>query len=157
MKVSADAVLDKILKSKGHFVSASWKSNPSPKAAFKHVFLEKVSVGVVRAGIDYANLASVQEGIENGTRGEVQELPWGEWEKFPYLITHKGETYIRLYPSNHKVKTKYFVDSVEVDVNTFCDYLTPSAAAKILMSSEPLACFTPKVSNILGLPEEFNA
>jgi len=157
MKITAQEILSKILKSKGQFVKASWKSNPTPKALFKGTILEKVSIGVVRAGIDYSNLASVQEGIKDGTRGEVQELPWGQWEQFPYLITHKSETYIRLYPSSHKTIIKYFVNSVEVDITKFCEYLTPSAASQILNPENPLACFTVKASNIMDIPEEIAA
>ena len=159
MKITAQEILSKILKSKGQFVKASWKSNPSPKASFKGTNLEKVHIGIIRAGINYSNLASVQQGIETGLRGEVQELPWGQWELFPYLITHKSETYIRLYPSSHKTITKYFVNSVEVDSVKFCEYLTPSAAAQILNpdSENPLACFTVKASNILDIPEEIAA
>ena len=157
MKVTATDVLNKILKCKGSFVKASWKSNPKPKAAFKRVVLEKVSVGVVRAGIDYAKISSVKEGIADGTRGEVQPLPWGEWEQFPYTISHKGESYIRLYPSgNHKTKTTYFADGSVVSETEFCEYLTPSAADEILNPNpdKPLLCFTVKANNILGIPEE---
>lgn len=159
MKVTAQQVLSTILNTKGQFVKASWKSNPSPKAMFKGTILEKVSIGVVRAGIDYSNLASVQEGIESGERGEVQGLPWGQWEQFPYIISHKSESYIRLYPSNHKTITKYFVNSVEVDSTKFCEYLTPSAASQILNldPEKPLVCFTVKASNILGIPEAIAA
>jgi len=160
MKVTASEILNKILASKGQFVKASWKSNPAPKAMFKGTILEKQTIGVIRAGIDYSHLASVQDGILSGERGEVQSLPWGTWEQFPYLITHKAETYIRLYPSAiHKTKTKYFVDSIEVGTEKFCEYLTPSAALQILSPNldKPLVCFTVKASNILDVPEEIAA
>lgn len=152
--LSADMIRQKILDCKGQFVKAKWKSNPKPKASFKGIELMKVTESVVRAGIDYANLSSVQQGIENGERGEVQPLPWGEWKAFPYIIEHKGAEYLRLYPSvgNHP-KTMYFVDGNQVDKETFANYLTPSDAKKMFEDERP-DCFTIKSENILGIPED---
>ena len=159
--LSAQQITQKILNSKGQFVKAFWKSEPKPSAAFKQVKLEKITEGVVRAGIDYANLSSVQQGIASGERGEVQSLPWGEWKKnsdgtdcFPYIIEHKGTDYIRLYPSIHRPHSTFFVDGSEVDKNTFAGYLTPSEATKLLKPTEDdvPACFTIKLENILGTP-----
>ena len=68
----AEVIRQKILDAKGNFVKAYWKSNPSPAAAHKKtVVLEKVTAGVVRAGINYANLSAVKDAIEAGERGEV--------------------------------------------------------------------------------------
>ena len=77
--LTAADITNKILSCKGNFVKVFWKSNPSPAAIHKKngVVLEKVTNAVVRAGIDFANLTSVKEGIANGERGEVQSLPWG--------------------------------------------------------------------------------
>ena len=159
--LSAAEMVEKIKSAKGEFIKASWKSEPKPAAAHKGVLLEKVTTGVVRAGINYANLSAVTEAIENGERGEVQELPFGEWVKFPYIIGHtnkKGEytEYMRLYPSegiNHYPSSQFFVDGEEVDKETFAGYLTPSAAKKLLEPTEddrPL-CFTIKMHNLLPL------
>lgn len=163
VSLSAADMVNKLKSAKGEFVKASWKSNPKPSAANKGILLEKVTTGVVRAGINYANLSAVKEGIANGERGEVGELPFGEWLNgmFPYLIGHtnkQGEytEYMRLYPSpgiNHYPKSKYLVDGVEVDKTQFASYLTPSESKKLLDPEEkdiPL-CFTIKVQNILGL------
>lgn len=165
--LSADAIRDKILNSKGHFVKASWKSNPKPAAAHKSVLLEKHTVAVVQAGVNYANLSAVKEGIASGERGEVQELPWGTWYTdkltkkswFPYVIEHKDQLYIRLYPSgasNHIPKSVFYVNGEVVDKATFASYLTPSEAKKILFPTDedkPL-CFTIKSENILDIPED---
>lgn len=157
--LTAADITNNILNCKGNFVKVFWKSNPSPAAVHKKngVILEKVTNAVVRAGIDFANLSSVKEGIANGERGEVQSLPWGEWKHFPYIITHKEKEYIRLYPSvANTPKVKYFVNNAEVSKEDFAAYLTPSEANKLLNPEEkPIECFTITADNILGT-EEYN-
>lgn len=158
--LTADSVLNNILASKGGFVKVMWKSEPKPAAKFKGKNLEKITDAVCRAGIDYANLSPVKEGIASGERGEVEPLPWGEWyidstgkSMFPYLITHKDTMYVRLYPSTNKdqrPKSNFFVDGVKVDKQTFASYLTPSAAKKLLEPEDNPLCFTIKECNILG-------
>ena len=141
------ADLSLITKGTGQFVKVSFKSTKKPAAAFKGTELIKVSSGVFRSGIDFSNLSSVKDGIANGERNEVGSLPWGEWVSFPYLIAHKGEQYVRLYPSvGHKVEVKFFVNGKEVSKDEFNDFLTPSAAKP---SAEAIECFTVKASNIL--------
>lgn len=149
--LTADEILERILKAKGNFVKAIWKSNSSPAAAHKKagVVLEKHTSAVCRAGINFANLSSVQIGIEEGTRGEAQPLPWGEWKSFPYIITHKDTEYVRLYPTDSRCETIYFVNGEKVDKDTFKSYLTPSEANK-LSSGEKPECFTVKRENILS-------
>jgi hypothetical protein len=156
MSLSADAIKNKILSAKGNFVKVCWKSQPKPAASFKNVILEKVSEGVVRAGIDYANLSSVKQGIEEGTRGEVGALPWGQWKQFPYIIEHKGVDYIRLYPSvGNRTKTHYYVDGSEVSKEQFASYLTGSDAKKLMGEVEEVKeCFNVKAENILGIPTD---
>jgi hypothetical protein len=145
---TSTADLSLITQGKGQFVKVSFKSTKKPAAKFKGTNLVKVSSGVFRSGIDFANLTSVKDGIANGERGEVQSLPWGEWVSFPYLIAHKGEQYVRLYPSvGHKVETKFFVNEVEVTKDEFNSFLTPSDAKP----SEGVECFTIKASNIISV------
>jgi hypothetical protein len=153
--LTANQILEKILHSKGQFVKAVFKSNPKPAAAHKGVVLEKRTSAVCRAGIDFANLSSVKVGIEEGTRGEVQELPWGEWFAFPYLIKHNDSMYVRLYPSDTKANTLFFVNGETVDRDKFATYLTPSEAKKLTGDGERPECFTIKMENILST-EDFN-
>jgi hypothetical protein len=164
--LTAQEILDRILNSKGQFVKAVWKSNPTPAAAHKKsgITLEKHTSAVCRAGINFANLSSVQQGIEEGTRGDVQELPWGQWKVdsegnslFPYIIEHTDKTgnyceYVRLYPTDTHCNTIYYVNGEEVSKEKFAEYLTPSDAKKIIEPSDedrPL-CFTIKKDNILA-------
>jgi hypothetical protein len=152
--LTATEVINKILNTKGSFVKAYWKSNPKPAAAHKNVILEKVTSAVVRAGVNFANLSSVKDAIENGERGEVQSLPWGNWKQFPYIIEHKDAEYIRLYPStgnNHFPSSTYYVDGQVVDKGTFAEFLTESERKKLLNPEENRPeCFTVKSDNILG-------
>jgi hypothetical protein len=155
--LTADEILDKILSSKGQFVKAVWKSNPSPAAAHKKagVLLEKHTSAVCRAGINFAQLSAVKDAIAANERGEVQELPFGTWLHFPYIIKHtpKGsedeQYYVRLYPTDSRCETIYFVNGEKVDKDTFTSYLTPSEAAKLSSGEKPL-CFTIKRENILA-------
>jgi hypothetical protein len=141
--------LTKITSNKGCFVSVSFKSEKKPSAQFKGVELVKVTNGVFRSGIDFANLSSVKQGIASGERGEVQSLPWGEWVSFPYIISHKNQEYVRLYPvanPNSKLEVTYFVNGTQVSKDEFNGYLTPSDA-----KSSAVECFTVKASNILSI------
>ena len=153
--LTADDIVDRILASKGSFVKAYWRSFPKPAAAHQGVVLEKTTSAVCRAGIDFSNLGVVKEAIANGERGDVESLPWGEWSRYPYVITHKGTEYVRLYPSNapnQHPTSKFFVDGTEVTKEAFSCYLTPSESRKLISPSEddkPL-CFTVKKENIIG-------
>lgn len=174
--ITADAVRNKLLNARGQFVKASWKSNPKPKAEYKNVLLEKKTVAVVQAGVNYANLSSVKDAIASGERSaEIGELPFGQWYNdpltgkswFPYVITHrlkdsdKDEFYLRLYPSqglNHKSQSVFYVDGKEVTKEVFATYLTNSEAKKLLNPTpedRPL-CFTIKLNNLLDIPSEID-
>jgi hypothetical protein len=155
--LTAENIQENIENAKGFYVKAVWKSDVKPKASLKAHKLVKITSAVCRAGVDYANLTSVKEGIASGERGEVQSLPWGEWYKFPTVITHKGAFYYRLYPTKNKEQrpnSKFFVDGKQVDKETFAEYLTPSNAKKLMQPSE-LTCFTVKAENITGV-EDFD-
>jgi hypothetical protein len=155
--LTAEQILERILKAKGNFVKAVWKSNPTPAAAHKKagIILEKHTSAVCRAGINFANLSSVQQGIAEGTRGEVQELPFGTWLHFPYIIKHtpKGsedeQYYVRLYPTDSRSNTIYFVNGNQVDKDEFSQYLTESDKKKMYSGEKP-ECFTIKKDNILS-------
>lgn len=139
---------DKFLSCKGSFILVEYTStSDKPSAQHKGVVLSKEVRVVCRAGIDFANLQSVKDGIAMGERGGVQGLPWGVWECFPYTIAHDGQTYYRLYPSpakNHKPTVRYLVNGAEVTRDDYLAYLTPSARAK---AGQPRECFNVKAVN----------
>lgn len=74
------------------------------KAAYKNDYtaedITKESVVVARLGVRYTHISSVASKIiEQGLEASNMDLqlPWGTWdEACPYLINHKGRTYIRL-------------------------------------------------------------
>lgn len=114
----------------GAFQSVAWESEKKPSAKFKGVSLKKRCKAVARAGVNFANLKIVKEGIENGERGEVQSLPWGEWETFPFTISHNGARYVRLYLNGGQIESEYFVNGERTNKETFESYLNPSDRAK---------------------------
>ena len=139
---------EKFMEARGNFVAVSFCTTKKPASAHKGRLLEKVTTGVFRAGINFANLTSVKTAIENGERGEVQPLPWGEWYSFPYVIVHKEAYYLRLYPAkNAQLQVTYLVDGQSVTKEVFNSFLTPSDAK----ARENFECFTVKCENIIAL------
>lgn len=153
---TASQIIETLKNATGQMSSISFKGTVSTAAAFKNLNITKVTSAVVRSGIDFANLSTVKEGIENGEREEVKSLPWGEWKEFPYIIKHtnkKGEykEYVRLYPSvsaNQIPKVSYFVDGVETAKKEILKFVTDSVAKKMTEGEKP-ECFTLSSSNIL--------
>lgn len=134
---------DRFFDAKGQFIAVEYVSTSTkPASAHKHLTLSKRVRGVFRAGIDYANLSSVREGIEAGERGEVESLPWGVWDRFPYTITHRGATYFRLYPvEGSRPTVTYMIDGQPVTREAWMAVLTPSDRAKMEQGDRP-ACIT---------------
>lgn len=59
-------------------------------------------VAVVRPGIDYDNIGTVQEKRETGELpAENAGLPYGQWFQFPYVIEHKGKFQYRFTRTRH--------------------------------------------------------
>ena len=145
----ANALVAHLSEGNGQFRTVTFKSNPKPAAAFKGVSLEKVTSMCVRTGVDFSNLTSVKEGIANGERGEVQSLPWGVWAKFPFIISHKGEEFVRLtLAANSKPSTIFKVDGLEVSREEFSKFLTPSDAKG---SDKPVEVLTVKMKNLITI------
>ena len=138
------AIISQICETKGQYLALAWKSEKKPSKDHKGKELVKITRATVRAGIDYANLGTVRDGIASGERGEVEPLPWGEWFKFPYLIQHKGEIYVRLYPTA-QARSTYKINGSEVSKGEFESCLPPSERE----SGNAPACFTVKARNIL--------
>jgi hypothetical protein len=137
----------------GRHIHVEFRSESKPAKEFKGHKLEKITSGAFRAGIDYANLGEVKEAIARGERGEVEPLPWGEWAKFPFHITHNEKNYLRLYPSTGGViqapKVTYFVDGVEVEKDAYYGMMTESAR-----KPNPKPCFVVDMDNILVIGNE---
>jgi hypothetical protein len=136
------ALIESIKGCKGQFIRASYTTTIKTAAAHKGVVITKTVEGIFRSGIDYSKLQSVKSGIESGERKEVGELPWGEWLEFPWIIGHKGNEYIRLYPTSQVPTAAYEISDPKraTDRNQswpatkeeVAAYLTPGDAAKLL-------------------------
>lgn len=100
-------------------VGVEWTTEVKPAAKWKHHRLTKVTTALVMTGVEYRNLA-VNADAETGA------LPWGEWSQYPYVVTHRGQDYLRVNTIDGTLKTRYFVDGIDVDRQMFLDYLTPS-------------------------------
>ena len=100
----------------------------------------KISRRTVRLGCSYDNLKAVQTKRESGELPAVnQGLKWGEWLDDGYLITHKGNTYLRVTSSPNKAKTTYLIDG---------KVATEEEAKKLCLASEFRSGERPDVMNI---------
>lgn len=126
---------------KGTFAIARIVSEKKPLKAFRQHKILKVVLCTVRTGIQYKNLTEVKEsGKETGG------LPWGQWEVYPYLITHKGNRYLRLY-LGQSMKVFYLVDGVKVESQVAKSMLPKSKAG------EKPACITVKESGLVSIKQ----
>lgn len=147
---NARAFVDACNSRKGQFVEISFKSNPSPSKEHKGKVLEKVSTGIFRTGINYANLSPVKTAVEAGQREEVGSLPWGAWAVFPLVIVNKGKEYLRITTSPfHRPSVRFSVDGVEVSKEHFESLLPPSKRSQ--PDKEPTLIFNIEADNLLSV------
>jgi hypothetical protein len=142
-----------VLKSrKGQYVRIEYSTYPEPAAAHKGRSLHKRTTMVVRTGVGFENLASVQLAIASGQRGEVQPLKWGEWAAYPWVITHKGAEYLRLTIDGipNRAESVYEVDGVKVNRAEFLALLTPAKQREAESGDRP-EVLTVKMENIHAL------
>jgi hypothetical protein len=135
----------------GQNIAAKWRKTCKTRKEFSSFVVEKETTATVRGGINFENLRSVRDGIENGERGEVQELPWGEWAMFPVHIAHKGADYVRLYPPtggiSQRPKVQWYLDGSPVEYALVEELLLASEKPR----DEAPDCFTLKVENLISI------
>lgn len=162
--MQAIEIVNALRNKKGQHVQAVWQREVDmrKKLPFGHKAnkLEKRTCAWVRSGINYANLASVKEGIATGERNEVQPLPdWEEWVQAPYILRNKKNSteYVRLYPATFPNlqadrKVEWILDGVVVDYET----AKPFMLAKDYHNTgdEPPTCFAVKAADILTIAGE---
>jgi hypothetical protein len=160
----AQTLIDTVKSCKGQFIRVEYRTTVKTAAAHKDVTITKHVNGVYRTGIDYANKASVKEAIENGERGEVQPLPWGQWAVFPWIIVHKGAEYVRLFPVSSvtsKPDVRYELESeswpehngTNISEDVVAKFLTPGDKAKLYEQDRDVPeCITKKLVdvNVIG-------
>lgn len=131
---------------KGTFVKMTYKSVKKPLAAHKGDLIEKVSSGVYRLGITYANMKINAEKITGPMNS-------GEWKRGfeNYIINdldkNGNETHkLRVYTTKHKTTSKWYLNGVE----TTKEWLeTNGYIGK--QTSKPTPLFNVFVENVLAL------
>jgi hypothetical protein len=141
--------ITELLNKKGQFVS--FKTQKNLKVRKGQTPILKISEFVARIGVEYDNIKRVQEKRESGELPEEnQGLPWGQWVKYPYLISHKDEFYIRCSKTNNgkqPPKVKYIRDGVEI---TRYDAMQAALASEFSDKAD-IDVFNIKVSSILEI------
>lgn len=137
-------------KGKGTFASVTWNKQLKTLANVT-VNVEKVSTTVVRLGVRYEKTKAVV--AKHGKDYKAQPLPWGQWydAEHRYFIEHKGNMYLRctaIHSPFVKVKTKYYVDGVEVSKEK-AEALCPKS--EFTASGTEFTVFTIKLDNILAI------
>ena len=137
---------------KGANIVVEWVRPCKVRKGVQDVLTKSVRM-VGRMGIDYDNMKAVQEKRASGELpAENGGLPWGEWIEFPYLIGHKGQTYLRLNNGTS--------DKVHPDVHFFQNGVEVAREEidHMLLASEKEArrgeCFTCKTENMTRIHTE---
>jgi hypothetical protein len=150
--MKAIQIYDTLRQKKGQHVQICWQRAAKILQSCAYQ-IEKQTIAYCRSGINYANLAQVKESIELGLRGDVQSLPWGQWDLFPFIISHKGVEYVRLYPAvfdNLKPTVNWFMNSTPMDFSKLAPYLQASEKKK---EDEKPICFTVKAESVRWIGE----
>ena len=98
----------------------------------------------------------VRSAIEAGEREPVQSLPWGQWREgyANYIIDHKDNEYIRLYPATFAnlatPSVQWLLNGVPATYAQVEPYLL--ASEKRHDDDKP-ACFTINAENVLSIGE----
>lgn len=95
---SLPAMLRRVLSKAGQFTGFLWVRPLKTRKGVTATVTKTVRC-VGRLGVEHDARAKVIEARESGLLPATnQGLPWGEWLIAPYLITHKGNVYVRIYP-----------------------------------------------------------
>ena len=109
------AYLDTLLSRKGQIVTV--ETERSMKVRKNQEAILKQSEFQCRVGVNYDNIQAVKDGRADGSKpAENAGLPWGEWALFPYVITHKGEYYVRctVVRNNFRKAAKFIRGGAEI-------------------------------------------
>jgi hypothetical protein len=151
--MKAQEIVQNVASKKGQHVLATWQRAAKTFKDCPMVIAKRTSAWV-RAGIEYANLAVVKEAVASGERDEVEGLKWGEWIQYPFVIGHKGQEYVRLYPAsfdNLKPIVAWTIDNRPASYEEVEPYLLASEKRKD-DEDKPL-CFTLKADSVISIAE----
>lgn len=154
--MKATAIVQAVQNKKGQHVLAVWERTAKTLKT-SSVVIGKRTSAYVRAGINYANLGAVKDGIATGERGEVESLPWGQWRSGfeTMIIDHKGTEYVRLYPATFGNLVPSVQWSLDGRLATY-DEVEPHllASEKRKEDDEKPLCFTLKAETVLEIAGE---
>lgn len=95
---SLPSLIRRVLSKAGQFTGFLWTRPMKTRKGVSAVITKTVRC-VGRVGLSYDNRAAVQDARASGELPATNAgLPWGQWLLFPYLIEHKGNLYVRIYP-----------------------------------------------------------
>jgi len=136
----------------GQHVKVTWQRNAKTRKSWEGGIITKTTTAWVRAGIAYANLSHIKEGVEQGLREEVQSLPWGQWRDGleNYVIDHKGQEYVRLYPAVFDNLTPHVEWRLNGEPTTF-EACEPYLLASERPQDKEADCFTVKAQDIIQI------
>ena len=138
-------------KQKGAFSSLLWEHELPVRSAYKaNNIITKRTSGVVRLGVEYDNIGAVKVGRALGELPSINSgLTWGEWEQYPFFITHKGNHYLRVARAHGtKFRTEYFINGRRATKEECIPYCIASAFKDDGKSPE---VFTINCDNILAI------
>jgi len=143
-------IINRLKNHNGQHLPVTWARPLKTRKGVSNSVVKR-TCAYVRAGINFANLGTVKQGIESGERGPVQSLPWGNWINYPYIIGHNGNDYVRLYPAsfeNLRPSVEYYCDGLP------CTKETAQAlclASEFRTSEDSPECFTVKDQSIISV------
>ena len=151
--MNAEQIVEKIQDKRGASLNVRLVSEIEALKSHAGKLVQKITEMTVISGVSFENRKDVREAIEAGERSEVGSLKWGEWKQFPFVISHKGAEYIRLYlPSQaqqeagfcRKPSVKFFCDGVEISREQAEEICGSKAKAR----ENAEGCMTVKASNL---------
>lgn len=116
---------------KGAYTSIVWERNAHIKRSCPYIIKKRV-FATCRVGINYKNIGYVKNSLINGERNNDFTLPWGQWERYPYIIQHTNKKeitnrYLRLYlGTNQSIRSEWYLNGRIVNLEDIKQYLLSS-------------------------------
>jgi len=151
--VNQQDIIAKLLSKKGQFASISYRRPLKLLKQYVNEGMvgEKLVTLTCRCGIDYSNLQSTIEKVENGSISCDGKLIGREWVLFPYLLKSlsTGKLLFRFYTvdNNNKADTRWFLDGQEIAQEALPTYCLKSEWGE----RDSLPCFDLPVENIISV------
>lgn len=150
--MKTETIVAKLNDKRGQALNVRLVSKVETLAAHRSNIVLKVTEMTVISGVSFENRKDIREAIEQGERGEIQPLAWGQWKQFPHVIEHKKVDYIRLYlPSKAQQEAGFG----KTTVTFLCNGVTISreqaialCGSKAQAKENESGCMTVKAENL---------